>query len=277
MIHIELDYNIPNDASPSDLYLDLMKRCLMDTIYAPVEEYPTRPVYPDNLLIHHTGFPQLSHTSRQYCEVCRFHGNDVPAYAHTMIGLWRLHNIQACVENVIAYGIPGDLCETGVWRGGAAIFMRAVLKAHGVTDRLVWAADSFCGFPEHQSSEFSDELHNPADYSVSLEQVKENFDRYSLLDDQVKFLEGWFKDTLPAAPIDKLAVLRLDGDLYESTMDSLEALYPKLSVGGYLIVDDFKVLQGCNDAVRDYWHKYGISEGLYPIDWAGAYWRKSKP
>ena len=68
---------------------------------------------------------------------------------------------------------------------------------------------------------------------MPLETVKANFEKYGLLDAQVVFLKGWFKDTLPAAPIGKLAVMRLDGDMYESTMDALKSLYPELSPGGY--------------------------------------------
>lgn len=79
----------------------------------------------------------------------------------------------------------------------------------------------------------------------SLEEVQENFRRYNLLDDQVQFLKGWFCDTLPTAPIEKLAVLRLDGDLYESIMDGLNALYDKVSPGGFIIVDDYGDFEPC--------------------------------
>ncbi len=72
----------------------------------------------------------------------RMEGRDWPLLGHTMIGIKRLDNLQFCVERVLADDVPGDLIETGVWRGGATIFMRAILKAHGVTDRRVWVADS---------------------------------------------------------------------------------------------------------------------------------------
>jgi O-methyltransferase len=111
--------------------------------------------------------------------------------------------------------------------------------------------------------------------AVPLEDVKANFAAYGLLDDQVQFLKGWFKDTLPTAPISKLAVVRLDGDLYESTMDGLTCLYPRLSGGGYLIVDDFNAVPACRKAVEDYRHAHGIIDEVIPIDWAGVYWRRS--
>ena len=194
-----------------------------------------------------------------------------------MIGLKRLDNLQFVVEDVIAKGIPGDLVETGAWRGGACIFMRAILKAHGDRDRKVWVADSFEGVPtlnpEKYPADAGMKTHKKKFLAVSLETVKTNFDRYGLLDDQVKFLKGWFKDTLPTAPIEKLAVLRLDGDLYESTMDSLVNLYPKLSSGGYIIVDD-TIIPACAKAVEDYRKKHGITEPIIRIDWTGVYWQK---
>ena len=115
-------------------------------------------------------------------------GRDWPARAHTMIGLKRLANLRMCVETILDDGIPGDLIETGVWRGGATIFMRAILKARDVTDRLVWVADSFAGLPAADTARYpSDEgitLHQFPQLAVSLERVQENFRRYGLLDDR---------------------------------------------------------------------------------------------
>ena len=112
--------------------------------------------------------------------------------------------------------------------------------------------------------------------AVPLEQVRSNFARYGLLDDRVRFLVGWFRDTLPEAPVQQLAVLRLDGDLYESTMDALKALYPKLSVGGYLIVDDYGTIPACRRAVEDYRTEYGITESIQPVDWTGVFWQRRR-
>jgi hypothetical protein len=208
----------------------------------------------------------------------RVQGRIWPIVAHTMIGLKRLDNLQFCIEKAITNGVAGDLIETGVWRGGATIFMRAVLKAYGVTDRCVWVADSFEGLPRPDICKYpndvGDTLHEARELAVSLEQVKENFDRYGLLDDQVRFLKGWFRDTLPVAPIERLAVLRLDGDMYESTMDALVNLYPKLAKGGYVIVDDYGAIPACRQAVQDYRSSNGIVEKMREIDWTGIFWQK---
>jgi O-methyltransferase len=205
-------------------------------------------------------------------------GRDWPLEAETMIGLRRLDNIQHCVVDVLRRGVPGDLIETGVWRGGAVIFMRAILAAYGDTTRAVWAADSFQGLPPPSGEYAPDEGDKHWQYdalAISEDQVRANFDRYGLLDDQVRFLSGWFQDTLASAPIEQLAVIRLDGDMYESTIVALDALYPKLSVGGYLIVDDYGAIPACKQAVDDYRDDHGIDERLEQVDWTGVYWQRT--
>ncbi len=262
--------------SADDFYLDLMKRCLTGSIYPGMEGT----IWPKTLVPRKLLKMMLPQNVRCYQlmtpEECA-RGSSWPHQAQTMIGQKRLNNIQYCVENIIKNRVPGDLIETGVWRGGAVVFMRALLKAHGVKDRAVWVADSFGGFPKPDAEKYSadagDRLHYIKEFAVSLEQVKANFAAYGLLDDQVRFLKGWFKDTLPAAPISKLAVARLDGDLYESTMDALKCLYSKLSIGGYLIVDDYAVTM-CKKAVHDFRTTHNITEEIRDIDGAGIFWQR---
>jgi O-methyltransferase len=206
----------------------------------------------------------------------RADGKDWPTDAETMVGLKRLDNLQACIERALRDGVPGDLVETGVWRGGAAILMRGVLKAYGDTTRAVWLADSFAGLPRPSAPEDAgDQLWMLAPYlAVSIDTVKQNFVRYGLLDDQVRFLPGWFSDTLPTAPISEIAVLRLDGDMYESTMVALTSLYAKVSPGGFVIIDDYGALPNCRRAVTDFRGALGIDAPITEIDWTGVYWRK---
>jgi len=269
-----------------DLYLDLMKQVL------------TRAAFPDRYrrfarsrlrrnwfawalypLIESCLEPfQLALCSTKFDPKLRAEGIDWPPDAETMIGVKRLDNLDACVRSVLERGVPGDFIETGVWRGGACIFMRAALKAYGDAGRTVWVADSFAGLPAPDGRYQQDRgsrLHQSSDIlAVSLEQVQENFRRYGLLDDQVRFLKGWFKDTLPSAPIERLAIARLDGDMYSSTMDALSALYPRLSPGGFLIVDDYGAVGACKQAVDDYRRENQISETIQAIDWAGIFWQK---
>ena len=203
----------------------------------------------------------------------RAEGKDWPLFAYTMVGHKRLDNVQACIEDVVAKGVPGDLVETGVWRGGTVIFMRAVLKALNVTDRTVWACDSFEGLPKPPAADDGQDVSDVDFLKVSLEQVQHNFRRFDLLDGQVKFLKGWFSQTLPTAPIGPIAVLRLDGDMYESTMDALNALYARVSDGGYVIVDDYFSWPACKRAVGDFLSKHNLTPDIQTVDWTAVYWQ----
>jgi hypothetical protein len=207
----------------------------------------------------------------------RDEGLDWPSTALTMVGRRRLHNFRELIERAIDQGVPGDVLEAGVWRGGASILARAVLAAHGVTDRRIIVADSFEGLPP-PSDEFPADadatFHTHADLAVSLAEVRANFDRFGLLDDQVVFLKGWFRDTMPQVDADALAVLRLDGDMYESTIVPLAHLYDRLSPGGWVIVDDYRLITPCQEAVRDFFGGRGVEPELHDIDRVGVYFRK---
>jgi hypothetical protein len=208
----------------------------------------------------------------------RARGGDWPAVAHTMIGLQRLENVRELVQRVIDEGIPGDFIETGVWRGGCCILIRGILKANAITDRKVYVVDSFEGLPPPQPDEFPQDegwnLHLYPELAVNIEQVKANFARYELLDDQVVFVKGFFRDTLPSLDAGPFALVRLDGDLYESTYLALEALYPKLSPGGFIILDDVNFLPPCQQAVMDYRSRMGITAHMHEVDWSASWWQK---
>jgi len=208
----------------------------------------------------------------------RLNGLDWPAYADTMIGMKRMNNLEFCVRSVVEEKIEGDLIETGVWRGGSVIFMKALLETLGDTYRNVWVADSFEGLPKPDGEKYIadkfDEHYKVGELAISQQTVESNFKKYDLLDERVKFLKGWFKDTLPTAPIEKLAILRLDGDMYESTMDGLVNLYPKLSSGGYIIIDDYEAVRGCKKAVTDYRIQHKIEESMITIDQSAVFWRR---
>jgi O-methyltransferase len=278
------------DAATQDLreaYLGLLKRTLTrsafpETPYQPISATSSKAKSRLNHLIQSMLRPRgLELVHRASTDPARRErGGDWPLEAETMIGLKRLDNLEHCIVRVLRDGVPGDLVETGVWRGGATIFMRGVLMAYGVSDRTVWAADSFEGLPRPDAGRYPADKGNilyAVQYlAVSLEQVKINFRRYGLLDDQVRFLKGWFRDTLPNAPIDNIAVLRLDGDLYESTMDGLQYLYPKLSSGGYVIVDDYYSNETCRLAVTDYRELNGIKDTMIDIDEDAVFWQQKQ-
>jgi O-methyltransferase len=249
------------NCAATDRYLSLLKRCL------------TRTLFPDQIL------DWDRRTILPFDPTRRADGSDWPTDALTMVGMARLDNLQMCIETALRDGVPGDLMEAGVWRGGCGILMRAVLDAHDVPDRQVWLADSFQGrLPPPSSLEYPADVgdpHSTFDHlRVSQTEVAANFRMFDLLDDRVRFLPGWFRDTLPTAPVEQLAVLRLDGDMYESTWVALNALYPKVAPGGFVIVDDYGAIPACRQAVEDYRAAHGVVAPVTRIDWAGVYWRR---
>jgi O-methyltransferase len=240
-------------ATDDSLYLDLLKKCLCASLYDESAWYvfqeggqrntqakrnrrPVRDFIRSRVLRSLAKRSMILVKRFPYNPKSREIGVDWPCFGYTMIGLRRLDNLQFCVEDVLERNVPGDLIETGVWRGGSVILMRAILKIHGVEDRIVRAADSFEGMPVPDAKTYpADAGADLSDFEIlraSLEQVQANFSRFGLLDDQVRLLRGWFRETFPSAPIERLAILRLDGDLYESTLVALNALYPRVSLGG---------------------------------------------
>ena len=271
---------------PVKLYLDLLKKTLSYSLW-PEPPIPITLFNETRSPLKRTAVSLVSRVmaardlavmkQRNVTDHQKDNGQFWPLYADTMIGMKRLDQLQTAIEAILAEGVEGDFIETGVWRGGACIFMRAALAAYGITDRRVFVADSFEGLPEpdtHRCPADRDSFfHTISFLAVSREDVERNFEKYGLLDDRVVFLKGWFKDTLPSAPIKKLALLRLDGDMYESTMDALGSLYPKLSPGGFCIIDDF-FLGPCRLAVEEYRAAQGIDAEMRVIDTCSAYWRK---
>jgi O-methyltransferase len=273
----------PKPRTPSELYLDLMKKVLTRALTANgMERHTIRPHGPKSRLLH--GFNRAA--ARFGLEAVRLTPSSAEDYlesghearnrvedAETMLGTRQLDHMQKCIVDVLTRNVPGDLIEAGVWRGGMAIFMRAVLMAYQVTDRKVWAADSFAGLPafDRQNDTFD---WNTGDMAVSLETVKTNFARYGLLDEQAVFLKGFFSDTLPTAPIRQLSILRVDADLYESTIDVLRNLYSALSPGGYAIFDDYQNLPDCRRAIDEFRRDHGITEEICRIDERAVCWQK---
>lgn len=199
--------------------------------------------------------------------------------ALTMLPIKRLESLDLIVYTVLSEDIAGDLLEAGVWRGGTAIFMRWLMDKYYVRSkntRKVWALDSFAGFPTGNQKEkaTTDSIISKM-YSIPLEEVKGYFDKFGYLDDRTVFVKGFFSETLPYIDVDQLSVLRIDADLYESTKDCLHFLYPKLSRGGFVIIDDYgEEAFDCAKAVDEYRDKHRITEKIHWVDSKCIYWRK---
>lgn len=239
------------------MYLQLLKKCLLDNIY-------------DSIVMDSAPNVGEKATKNQINN-----GTYWPARAHTMIGDKRLTNIEYCFQEIINKKIPGDLIETGVWRGGACIFMAGLNKYYR-ENRKIYVADSFEGLPPPDpkyEADRGDKHHKVKCLAVGLDEVKDNFKRYDLLDENVKFIKGYFEHSLKNTDIEQLALLRLDGDMYSSTIQVLEQLYDKVSSGGYILIDDY-ALKGCKKAVDDFRKERNITSELKIVDWTGRYWVK---
>jgi len=241
------------------LYLDLLLKSLSNLIYGPQPS----DVWNDGLF-----------------RADAKPGRDRGSPAHSMVGLLRLENVRDLAQRAIDQGIPGDFIETGVWRGGCCILMRGVMAANSVADRKVYVADSFQGLPPPNPTLFPQDsglaLHTLPELAVSLDEVRTNFKRYGLLDDRVVFVKGFFSDTLPKLDAGPFALMRLDGDMYESTYVALKCLYPKLSIGGFAVIDDYGAIAQCREAVNDYRAATNIGDEIHRIDWTGVWWQKTR-
>jgi O-methyltransferase len=263
-------------------YLDLLKLCLCDLAGAgtsSVERLGSGVVASRELQAEEWGW-------------LRANGRDWPLRALTMSGLRRLDDLQQCVESILAGGISGDLIEVGAWRGGGSVLMRATLDSLGADDRTVWIADSFAGFPRVGSGRRSntegldvDPLSLPGesgwldDYlaefdflAVSADQIKENLARFGC-EKGTRLVPGLFEQTLPALSRRNWSLIRLDADTYAATLCALRSLYPGLTAGGYVVIDDY-AMADCARAVESFRAEHGIEAPLEQVDWTSARWRR---
>lgn len=274
------------NATTQERYLKLLKQVLTDSHRISASEYVPFSKKHSGILLFlfkpFLYFVKLFHYDfvrvKKYSVEKRIAGEDWPLHAESMIGLKRMNNLQHCISTIHQEGVEGDLIETGVWRGGASIFMKANLIALKDEKRKIYVCDSFRGLPKPDpaiTQDKGDTLHTFNFLAVSKKEVIQNFKKYNVLDSNIVFVEGWFKDTLPQLKNNKFAILRLDGDMYESTMDALSNLYEGLSVGGFVIIDDW-ILKNCREAVLDFRNDKCITDPLIDIDASSVFWRKSK-
>ena len=185
----------------------------------------------------------------------------------TLLPWTALEHLHTAIKDTVERGIEGDFVETGVWAGGACMLAKSVYNEISPNTK-VYACDSYEGLPKPDVSfphDNGDTHYLDPMLAVSLEEVTENFEKFGLLDDKVVFVKGWFKDTMPTLDIDKISILRLDGDMYESTIQVLDGLYNKLSKGGYLIIDDYHH-KGCIAAIGDFRRDHNITSTIIKVD-----------
>lgn len=195
---------------------------------------------------------------KPYDPEMRLGGNDWPSIGHTMVGIIRLKNVKDSIEYVTRMGIPGDFVELGVWRGGVCIYAKVLFDLLCQTDRNVLIFDAFEKLPGYGENENF--------LSVSEDSVRKAFELYAVSTDGVDFYKGLFKDTLSVFRKDRIsggskpiAVLRIDGNFYDSYQDCLYNLYDFVPVGGIIIFDDF-THSAPNQAWQDFQADQGFKE-----------------
>ena len=254
-----------------ELKLEFLKRLLTDTVF---DEKVRNNYYDNNVFPNDETILEILNKS---VDEKRMSGLDWPDRAHTMIGLKRLNNLHDSLDYVRENNIDGDFIETGVWRGGASIFITYYNKFYNM-NRKIFVADSFEGLPKPNIELYPHDLgdtHHTVDFlKVSLEEVKSNFEKYGVLDENVIFLKGWFNETLKEnEEILKLSILRFDGDMYGSTIDVLNNLYDKVNKDGVIIIDDY-CLPNCVKAVSDFRSQNNINDEIKVVDSCGVFWFK---
>lgn len=192
---------------------------------------------------------------------------------YATLGRTRLEHLERCLDSIKAETIAGDLAEYGTGRGGAAIFLRAHLEAHEIPDRCVWVADRFRASPEPDTAP-SVPAEGPAALQADLNIVRDGFERFDLLDDRVRFLQGPPAATLPDAPIAELALLRIGSRSGDEARVVLDHLYDRVSIGGFVIIDDHDE-PACRKVVDAFRSDRGIDAPLERVDWSAAAWRKA--
>jgi O-methyltransferase len=151
--------------------------------------------------------------------------------------------------------IDGDIVECGVWAGGMSIFLSKIFPT-----KNIWVCDSYegCQNPSQAKYQFDRESHTEGLYSISLEDVKNNFKKYNLENDsRIRFLKGFVKDTLKPeiCDIKAISLLRIDVDSYSATLETLDYLYEKVKKSGIIIFDD-SCLYECKTAILNFLNKY---------------------
>jgi O-methyltransferase len=200
------------------------------------------------------------------------------ALPFTMTSVERLVSLVNAVDYLIRNDIPGDIAECGVWRGGSIMATALALIAAGDTSRTLYLYDTFEGMtdPSNKDTDFAgksaisllQKYRKGTDIwcYATLEEVQKNIYSTGYPRNKIKFIKGKVEDTLPSVRPEKLSLLRLDTDWYESTKVELEILYPVLHKNGILIIDDYGYWQGARQAVDEYFETRNIRVFLHRID-----------
>lgn len=191
-----------------------------------------------------------------------------------MVSEERLDSAISAVQSVNAEGVEGCLVECGTWKCGVLGLMSIVDASLG-GGRQVHGFDSFAGLPAPKSIDGHEAQTWTSRLRVDVDQAQENL---KVMGAHAILHKGFFEDTLRSSrnELGKIAVLRLDGDWYESTMTALDALYDLVSPGGFVIIDDYGHWKGCKKATDEFRILHGIKDEINHTDYTEIWWRKSE-
>jgi len=196
----------------------------------------------------------------------------------TMVKTNNLVNLYNLVQKVNSRSTIGDIVECGVWNGGsAAIMASACASSQGGIDRRIWLFDSFAGLPTPgpRDGAMERKYYFQGMNKGSVEEVKRVFGKLSLPMENIKICAGWFSATLPAADIQRIAILHIDADWYSSVMAVLETMYDKVVPGGFVVLDDYGYWDGCTQAIENFIREHKIDGvKLERVASTGAYFQK---
>ena len=203
---------------------------------------------------------------------------------YTMTSAERLWSLLNAVRYVIGEGIPGDIVECGVWRGGSMMAAAHELVSLEVSDRQIWLYDTFAGMTAPTAADVEAGTGVTAASMLDTTPVSDGNNVWCVAGradveanmrstgypfEKLTFVEGDVSQTLLSCVPDSIALLRLDTDWYESTRSALEFLYPRLAVGGVCILDDYGHWEGARMAVDEYFTSHGPRPLMHPIDYSG--------
>ena len=195
--------------------------------------------------------------------------------SYTLLQIPRLNAIYFFTNAIDSFRIEGDIVECGVWNGGSAAIM-AYVSNNSIYKRKIWLFDSFLGLPPPTAKDTAKAFKRyfPGMCSGSRRRVEEILSALKIFPVRTYIVEGWFADTFPKARVERIAILHIDADFYESVKLSLEKFYPAVQRGGYIVLDDYGTWEGCKAAADEFLTQQTQPINLMRIDKNAYYFRK---
>jgi O-methyltransferase len=190
-----------------------------------------------------------------------------------MVGLARLKNLVRLAELIDLENIAGDIVECGTWNGGSGALL-AQVGARSPHERMTWLFDSFEGLPAPSEKDGKAAVPYRGKCRGATDSVREVLGKLAVPETRARIVPGWFQDTLAQAPIQRIALLHIDADWYESVRFVLDTLYPRVTPGGYVVLDDYGYWQGCRTAWEEFQATLPAAPALVSVDGIGCFLRK---